>query len=715
MGDSEMASPALATPLGALDPAVSARLWSLRARLRAYVLLIGVTGVLAALFAAACVQFALDYFAHGLRWSMRAALLAVIVAGTIWLLRRCVVSPLRARMGPSDIAHLIERRHPQLATELISAVRFSSGQIGPAELNSPDLVASVIERAARGASPLDFDALFDRRRPRRAAITLIGIVLVSASAAVLAPDWAYLWLARSVLLREVPWPKRTRLVVDAEDGVLIGARGDDLVVSAHAVGLQPREVDIVYETASGHHGRQTMVTVGAEGALRYRYTFEKAQEDFVFYLKGGDDRTSEFQAKLVDRPRVVRTSMQIVPPAYTQQETLRLGDGQRSAQFLPGSAVTIKFETNQPVRQAELIAGDQLVAVATPKNEGFAVSLTPRQTQTYHFRLVNDVGLENREHARISLQLIKDESPRVRLKVPNVGEMITPEAVLPIELEVEDTYGLADARLVYRISREGAEESSEVPAAFRPRMTTFTATLHWPVASVGPLPGERLTLLARAADFDDVSGPKTSQSPEVVLRVVTAEELLAELARREQEFRADFERLIDTQEQLRSRLLTVLGQFTEQGGVEGLTEAILALERTQRNVSASVNVVRQQFERILAELEINRLDTYEVRERLSQGITEPLTQMVKRDFVEASDTIRNWSVSGSGELAGRIDPLQIEILAQMRAVLAKMLFREGYQEVVNMLRDILRLQDDLNIESRKTLERQAEEVFKEEQ
>ena len=36
--------------------------------------------------------------------------------------------------------------------------------------------------------------------------------------------------------------------------------------------------------------------------------------------------------------------------------------------------------------------------------------------------------------------------------MPGVGEMITPEAIVPVELEYADTYGLAAAELFYQIT-----------------------------------------------------------------------------------------------------------------------------------------------------------------------------------------------------------------------------------------------------------------------
>ncbi|MFH1110206.1 MAG: hypothetical protein V1790_13585 [Planctomycetota bacterium] len=714
-----MDSPVVERHRPTLDESVAARLRALAARLRGYVLVEGIAWVIGFLFVAAVIQFALDYGTRGLRWSMRASLSALIVAGAAWILWRHVISPLRVRVGLAEAANLIERRFPDLSSLLVSAVRFSLGDVGSPETNSPTLVASVVSSVGPRVRSLDFSAVLDPRRARRSAFGVGGALLVALVAALVMPEVTRLWFARNVLLQNVEWPRRTHLSVDLPHGELVGARGDDVTVQAYAEGVQPREVEIVFTTASGQRGRETMVTVGSEGAYRFRYTFKNAQEDFVFRLEGGDDETPTYPARLLERPRVTWSQLRLVPPAYARLEAFTLGDGERAAQVLPGSDVTFTIAANKPIAQAVLMAGNKTVAPAVSDGERHVVTISPKGTQTYHFSLVDEFGLEDKQPVRFALRVVKDEPPRVRMKLPGVGEMVTPEAVLPIELEFADTYGLASAELVFQATRDGARDQGgsvlregSIPLpTFRPQLTTFSTSLTWSVSSEAVTPGDRLTLFARAADFDDVSGPNSAESPPIAIRVVTRDELLAELARREQEFRMDFERLIDSQEQLRGRLLTLIGLSRSEAGSEEFSTTVATLERRQRSIAGSVNVVRQQVEQVLTEHRINQLATQTVEERLGLGIAEPLGRLTTRDLPDAADTIRRWSRDPQGEVGLTVDPQQVALLSQMRAILANMLQWEGYQEAVNMLRDILRLQNELRTETKDAVQQQGSKVF----
>ncbi len=694
-----------------LDAALTGRLRSVAARVRRYVLIEGCAWILSFLMVTGLIQFLLDYGTRGLQLSMRAVILALILVGAGMLTWRRIVTPLRKRIGLADIAKLVERQYPELSSLLISAVRFASGDVGPEASNSRDLMNQVIGQAHRRAESIDVHKVLDSKRVLWSMLLLVVGLFAIGGVTTWAPDMMGRWFARNVMLQEVAWPRRTHLIVDLEGDELIGARGDDVIIQAYATGVQPRVVEIAYETVSGVDGRETMVTVGSKDNYGYRYTLKNAKEDLEFYLIGGDDQTERFRVRLHDRPHVTETAIHILPPAYTRLDAIELSDGERTAQILPGSTVTLRVKTNKPVTRVTLMADRELVAEAVADGDRHTVTWVPTETHTYHFSLRDEVGLENRRPVRISLRVKEDEPPRARIKLTGAGEMITASAVLPIELEFSDTYGLATAELNYMVTRPESVTSSIALPTFKPNTTTFATSLRWAVATASVVPGETLVLSASASDFNDVTGPGFADALEISLRVVTNEELAAELARREQEYRLDFERLIDSQEQVRSGLLTVYRQLQGAEMTDAMIAQLASLERRARSIAGAVNVIRQQFEKILAEMTINELATAEEKNRLGDGIVAPLTELAKRDLVSAADAIRRWSRAGDGETADQIDPQQAAILVKMRTVLENMVQWEGYQEVVGMLRDLIRIQQQLRQETQEALEDQASDIF----
>jgi hypothetical protein len=687
---------------------VVGRLISVGRRLRAYAVAAGAASVMVFLLLAASGQLALDY-ALRLPLDMRAALLGVIVLSACYLIYARIWVPLQFSYGPREMAKLVERRHPQLKSVLVSSVEFAAGEIGSQESNSPELAALVLDEACRDAQSVRFRSVLRHGRARNALLTVIVVLGCCVSAFAAKPEFMSLWFERNVLLGDAEWPKRTRLVLDASSRDLTGARGDDLEIRAHAVGEVPREVDVIFEYLSGKSGRETMVAVGERG---FRYTFVRVQEAFRFRLVGGDDATDWYDATLAERPRVQEVTISVTPPGYTGVDSFTLPAGQRAVEVLKGAEVTLDVQLNKPAVRADLMSGQDLVATASGAGSSWSLTMSPDVTRTYHFALEDEIGLENKRPVRFSVRVLKDAAPRVRLKVPGVSDMITPQAILPLEVSVSDTYGIARAELVHQVVREGYEPESSELDGFKAGMTKFDVRLHWPAATVAPVAGDRVVLFATAADYDDVSGPNESNSSAVSFRVVTGEELLSELARREHEYRQEFERVIEQQEELRSQLLSLVRRIRGSDESLDLVSRANSLERRQRQITGQVNLIRQQFEQIMTEFEINGLDLSGVHERLAEGVIEPLSQLAKRDLVDAADALRRISRSDDASTAATAaDDLQRAVLGRMRRILANMLKWEGYHEAVTMLRDIVRLQTELNRETREELERRAADIL----
>jgi len=737
-------------------------------RLRSYLALDGLAVIAAVVVAAGAVHLLLDWWWR-LRVDMRAALLALIAAGLGVLAWRRIVRPWRGAPSSSQpwrMALLVERRFPGLHSVLISAVRFGRGEVGPTEANSPQLVGAVLRQATQQVAGLPLEQVLDHRRARRSAGVVAGLTALVATAFLIAPGTLGLWFDRAVLLADTPWPQRTRLVVESDGGEFRAARGDDLEIRANVPpGYEvPRLVEIVYTTADGRVARDHMVRVGERG---YRHTFSRLTEELEFYLQGGDDRTHAYAVRLADRPAVEQVAVTVVPPGYTGLAAYRLPRGQRSVEVLPGSEVRWSVLPSKPIRKATLMSDAGVLAEATPQEpasqpgqgadtptagrgngEGEAATggggwnrpyrggpavttwkaaFRPERSQTVYFALVDELGLEGgRDRGgrgagpmRFAIRVLKDEAPQVGLKLNGAPDMITEAAVLSAAITVGDDFGLATGELVYQLSREGETEHALELANLAPGSKRCETRMDVAAASMTVLPGDRVTLYARAADQDNVNGPNVGSSSALTLRGVTAEELLVELSRQEQQCRRDFEAAIEAQENLRRELLTLAGEAANgqnSAPTPGAQKAATA-ERRQRQVTASVAGVRQRFERILVQMRVNRLDTEAVRRRLGDGIIAPLTRLERRDLVAAADALRSLASAAPGEvpaLMEAIDPQQAKLLADMRAVLDQMLQWEGFQETVTMLREILRLQQELNTETQKEIERQAGDVFKDE-
>ncbi|MGQ9650132.1 MAG: hypothetical protein ACUVXJ_08475 [Phycisphaerae bacterium] len=690
------------------------RLEALAKRIRLYLLADGLAVVSPAVLAAVLITLAVDYTFRldaSTRWVQ-----AILVCGVVcWLSWRYLIRPAAVVLTQTDLATIVERKHPELGGRLIAATEFVPSSPSVTR-GSAALIDKVIEQANDAASQLRFfDSLNHRRAIRQATLGLTGLVGV-AGLLLAAPATMGLWFERNVLLRSVEWPLKNRLVVEGlTEGKLVVPRGDDATISAAVVpGYEaPRQAYIHYHGTGSLRGQAQMPEVRGQ-PVRFIHTFEHLTETVTCRIIGGDAQTDPFTIEVIDRPSITRARIRIASPAYTRLEPYELREGQNVAEALLGSEIRLNIETDQPVASAILVRdlGGKQSTLGPAECVGereFVATDRPTASAAYHFELTSPSGLTNVGPrvplTRFVVRVNPDRAPVVKMRIQGAGEMITPQAVLPTDMEFSDTYGLASVSVVFSSGKSGDKGVVEPLAGFEQGAKIFNRSLQWSVAEHALAEGDRLSIWAEAADFDDVSGPNVGKSTPAVFRVVSREELTADLNRRQHEYRQDFERRLRRQEEIYSELLSALEPAATISDRRQRDQRLRQLARRQRDQASQVATVARQFEQVLAEMRVNALSSPTVEEGLGRGVAQPLRGLAREQMPAAAEIIDRLAGREDAESIRQARAAQSTLRDEMNSILARMLEWERLEEAVILLRDILNMQRNVAKETDATLER----------
>jgi hypothetical protein len=700
------------SPRQQFEATIARRLGSLGRRVRLYLLVDGLAVVSVAALAGVLITLGVDYFAR-LAWDMRVTQLASIAVALAALGWWFVIRPLRVPVRLEQLAVLVERKYPQLHSLLVTAVDLLQ-RPAPATA-SPHMIEHVIRQATNDAARVPFHSVLAHRRARRRAAVSLCCVGFIAVLGLAAPETMSLWMRRNVLLENIAWPQRNRLTVEnLVDGKIVVPRNEDITVSALVdAGYEPpRQAFIEFVNAAGVRTREQMPAMSYP-QVRFTHTFERLAASQRCRISGGDATTDWFDIEVVDRPQIKNAVIEVVPPAYARMEPYKLRAGQTAAEVLSGSEVRFRIESNKPLVQAVLVReeSNREIEIGEATGSGgthFHSSVKPTATSTYQFLLLDEIGLTNRGErvvpVRFNIRLVADKAPVVKMRIKDAGDMITRDAILPIEGTFNDQYGLASAGVGFEITREGASPEPIVESipGFEPGTKSFTHTIDWFGAQHGLLEGDRLNLYCEASDFDDVSGPNVGRSAPMFLRVVSHEELLSDLSRREQEHRRDFERLLRQQEELYSEMLAT----SRPGDPDENRDYYGRLARRQRDHAGRLNLLRLQFEQVLAKLRINQLATPAIEVRLGQSVIAPMDELYRSGMPHAAAMLEQLPPDATGAALRQARTAQEQVLADMNRILASLLKWEGYQEAVTLLREVLKMQKALEQETEAKVEEQ---------
>ena len=381
-------------------------------------------------------------------------------------------------------------------------------------------------------------------------------------------------------------------------------------------------VDVSIEFDDGNvRTRQKMRRTGDS---EHTLVFRNLSNDFKFRARGGDHITDWVTVELVDAPSWAELSMRVELPQYTSGAAYELPAGGGPHSVLDGSSITIQAEPNKPLTAAALKLGDQQKWVMQNQSGDTWELVLPSAELVggkYTFDLTDDMNLRSSRPATFSIKVKPDRPPVVRATLLGISGLVVPRARIPISYTAGDEFQLTQMQLEYdwngtdgnSLSQPGQIDLRELDPDLNAQLGQSEIE-GVAVVDLEPLnvPQEVSLKLKMVADDNNTrTGPGRGASREFLLRVVSEEELRADLLRREIEQRKAFELVLGNQEKLKfdiQAMADALAQpelpFTPDEALDQMRDA----QRRQKLVGTNVSRVADRFEEFLVEAINNRLD-----------------------------------------------------------------------------------------------------------
>ena len=692
---------------------------ALRRKLLTWLLIEGVGRILLVALAMLAADFLIDW-SFRLDFSQRSIMLGLMVIGLITSIIYFIVLPLRHRPTDEALILELERQTPEAKNALISAWQFSQSKNARELGLSASLVQATIGLGTEAAESVNPSQLVNLPRLRWNLLLVVAslVVLVSVSIGVASTTTLGVWFNRNLLLGSQTWPQKTYLVVEGldDEGKIPMVRGEDYKL---IVTVDPRsevkDVDVFFDYRdSGSRYRQKMRRTDQNGVLQFEHTFGTVVSEFRFQVFGGDARTEWLSAKLVEPPGITDLELKVRPPAYTGLPPDVLPRGQSPYNILEGSQLEISGIANKPMRKATLRGPEANFELLITDETQLATRIEADDLidGKYVFDLIDTMELTTKYPPGFAIQLKADEPPQVRANTYGIGGLVVPRARIPLRIGVEDQFAITDVQLQYETKGDTSEANTESTTVLIPEANPFlgepriSVLSRWDLEPLQIPVGASLVFTVTASDNCEPES-NTGESKTFLLRVVTEDELRTDLLRREREQREDFELQIAEQINLKTEMeaLSVELQQTaipdNERTLNPSTTLATARQR-QRNLATILEKIANRFEELLIEAENNRLDeeSGKLRARLENQIITPLRDLDLEELksVEQGLEIARLSLaetdSASTEI-GKVIATQETIIAKMNEILTYMVKAEGYQEAINLLRQIERTQQDV--------------------
>lgn len=353
---------------------------------------------------------------------------------------------------------------------------------------------------------------------------------------------------------------------------------------------------------------------------------------------------------------------------------------------------------------------------------GFDYSLQPiDETKTLELTLRDVDGIASNQPIRIILSAVEDQPPQASVRLDGIGSAITPQARLPFNGMIHDDHGVDRVWLEYAV--EGREPRTQTLKQVTEIATHVPLNETFDVEGLRLAPGQKMLIAVKTQDRCNLDkGPNVGSGDRWMLDVVAPEKLRAMLESREIVLRQRFETIVEDVEGIRETLSTLTFddepdqpenrpvEAAEPGESERPDTAerrrgvrLLRIQRARQNGQKDgqeIAGVADAFSDIRKELVNNRIYTEELRIRIEQDIVEPLTRLVLDDLVQLDEELARLETTHDDRRRspGLRDAAIVRtdaILKTMRAVLARMVELEDFNEAVQLLRSIIEEQEQI--------------------
>lgn len=718
--------PPTSTPdLSAMQRDLRGRLSRLGARVRLQIVLDSVSRSLVTMLCLLALSLLLDYWLE-LGVAMRVVYWLFTLAAGAHFIYHYAFKPLKQELGPIALAEAVDvaqgnTGNDQLAPRVATVLQLPE-LAGDEAAMSSQMIRDAVVRSHEALRGRNFMGVIDRGHVMQClglllvALLVPGIVggVMQAAGENVLGTWASRWLA----LSSTPYPRNTIIEVNrlTDDGRLIIPIGEKVTIRSTIRTKDGRAINEARITVRPDDGATQTFPLTRFDETDFRLDMSPMTSSAEATIRAGDQSLT-FTIDAAARPRLTGLTLTHTHPAEPDQpRTVDFAGTAGEVSLLKLNDVELLLTANVPIASARHLVDDEQgedtpapppITKVGPNQ--FKINWTHEQRQRFRIELTSaDAGLVS--HAiPISVGLKNDRKPSVRLRSSGVNQRITPNAMIPLNIEARDDFGLRDLGLQIVRARTGddaGEKTVKPDKLYNDESASRREVkdkLDLEVDQFAVRPTDVIRLSGIATD-DRYVGAQQGESTVLTFRVVTHKELFREIINRQQQARAAFRQAIEDSKDIKAALLEA------KTGPEAAAQ-----NRRFRAVQRSVWKVGRELERSAEEMRLNRLggdkeDGNQAYESMRATILEPLEKLHDQTMSAQRDAIERASNANAQQLAALADSQQ-DVIDKMNNLLLRMNRWDELLDAINQLSEVIDQQEQLREKLDDLSEEQFDDLF----
>ena len=417
--------------------------WRLKIAMRGSAIVLGAS-ILALLLSA----YGLEYF----RFSPAAViafrvLTYVVLAGLAVMF---LVRPLLRRASEEQVALYLEEHEPSLQAAVLSALE--AGKEGDV-IHRPDrsaaLVRRLVESTIEKCWEIDAGRAVERDSLRRSSGMFGAGVIAALLLFLFGPS--YLQDGARALLPTGSPEAASPYHIDVLPGDATIARGSDQTITAHLLGFESEEVDVLLRSSpNAPFERLSLIPqVDSDG---YEVMLFDIQDETEYFVQSSGVRSAVFTFEVIDLPYVERLELEYHFPAYTQLAPRVVENGGDIA-VLQGTEIRLRAFPTMGTPAGQILFNEAAAKALTLTEDGaFTMSFEVSEEGFYRIELEGQRGEMITASPQYTIDVLTDQPPSVSFVKPGRDSTASPIEEVYVEARADDDFGVQTLELTYSVN-----------------------------------------------------------------------------------------------------------------------------------------------------------------------------------------------------------------------------------------------------------------------
>jgi flagellar biosynthesis GTPase FlhF len=565
----------------------------------------------------------------------------------------------------------IGKAYPEIKDRLCNVIQLMSA--GPGiHGTSPEMAYAAFDGVAQQTRNKDFSVIIDNKELKKSAIFFLAGIIVTAGLLI-----GFDGSLGASLNRVMNWKKSflppapfTLEIEPKYDQVL---RNDEVTISVISKGEIPEEVRLYIKEEQQEE--YDIFTLKQDSAGIFRYKIPTLKRTIKYYAEADwlnlTISTDHGDILVTDRPMVRSFSGTIHYPSYTKLAPKAFSEQNADITALTGSYARVNIISNKEIKSASIVfeaqqnslsidtslskvTPDTLIYDLTPDGKTAAGTFPIKRSGTYYIRVTDHEDQENDSPIRYNISALTDEYPSITMIQPVMDVQLTEDALLPIIVSISDDYGFSRLVLNYRLVASRyvmpEEKYSQIVIPMINDELTKNVGYMWDLNQLGISPEDHYEYYLEVFDNDVVSGPKSSRTSSLLLRLPSLEEVLSSANEQQDKIEEDLEKVLKKAEEVKKDMDGLNQEILKNQKQKELsweeqkkTENIL---KKREDLQKKIEEIQKELEDVSQDLQQNNaisqetMDKYMELQQLLNEVNSPelerMNQMMRNAMEQMS-------------------------------------------------------------------------------